>query len=418
MRQRIAIAIALACRPEAADRRRADDRARRHRAGRDPRLLDRLRREHDLAVVLITHDLGVMSSIADRLSVFYAGRVVESGARDDMLQRPRHPYTRALLDALPHPEAAHERELVAIGGVAADAASAARRLCVSPPLPLRRGSCRTEIPPLVPSAGSTRRARLSCRSASASRDEPARAGRTSIVDYERRGACRYGRSPVRASRWRRARSSAWSASPGAGSRRSRAPRWARARQPAGTVRFEGADVTPLSRRARSAQLVRLQLVFQNPFSSLNPRRRSGPSWRMGSRHPRRRARRAPAARARAARASSASSPGAAERYPHEFSRRAAPAHRDRARSRRRSVGDRARRAARPRSTRRRRRSSRTCSSACRATSRLGLLLISHDLAIVRHVADARLRDVPRHDGRDRPHAARCGASRCIRTARR
>jgi oligopeptide/dipeptide ABC transporter ATP-binding protein len=116
MRQRIAIAIALACRPKlliADEPTTALDVT--VQAG-ILRLLDRLRREQDLAVILITHDLGVLSSIADRVSVFYAGRVVESGARGDVLQHPRHPYTRALLDALPHPEAAKERPLVAIGG--------------------------------------------------------------------------------------------------------------------------------------------------------------------------------------------------------------------------------------------------------------------------------------------------------------
>jgi oligopeptide/dipeptide ABC transporter ATP-binding protein len=80
------------------------------------RLLDRLRREHELAVVLITHDLGVLSSIADRVSIFYAGLIVESGGRGDVLRGPRHPYTRALLDALPHPEAPKEQDLVAITG--------------------------------------------------------------------------------------------------------------------------------------------------------------------------------------------------------------------------------------------------------------------------------------------------------------
>ena len=116
MRQRIAIAIALACRPKlliADEPTTALDVT--VQAG-ILRLLDRLRREQDLAVILITHDLGVLSSIADRVSVFYAGRVVESGAREDVLRHPRHPYTRALLDALPHPEAAKERPLVAIGG--------------------------------------------------------------------------------------------------------------------------------------------------------------------------------------------------------------------------------------------------------------------------------------------------------------
>jgi oligopeptide/dipeptide ABC transporter ATP-binding protein len=116
MRQRIAIAIALACRPRlliADEPTTALDVT--VQAG-ILRLLDRLRHEHDLAVVLITHDLGVLSSVADRVSIFYAGRVVESGARDDVLQRPRHPYTRALLDALPHPEAPRDRDLVAIAG--------------------------------------------------------------------------------------------------------------------------------------------------------------------------------------------------------------------------------------------------------------------------------------------------------------
>ena len=88
MRQRIAIAIALACRPKlliADEPTTALDVT--VQAG-ILRLLDRLRRENDLAVVLITHDLGVMSAIADRVSVFYAGRVVESGGREEVLKRP------------------------------------------------------------------------------------------------------------------------------------------------------------------------------------------------------------------------------------------------------------------------------------------------------------------------------------------
>src|SRR5439155_5780446 len=87
MRQRIAIAIALACRPKlliADEPTTALDVT--VQAG-ILRLLDRLRRENDLSVILITHDLGVLSSIADRVSIFYAGRVVESGTREEVLQR-------------------------------------------------------------------------------------------------------------------------------------------------------------------------------------------------------------------------------------------------------------------------------------------------------------------------------------------
>ena len=117
MRQRLAIAIALACRPRlliADEPTTALDVT--VQAG-ILRLLDRLRREHELSVILITHDLGVLSSLADTVSIFYAGRVVEAGPREEVLRRPRHPYTKALLDALPHPEAAKEKPLVAIGGV-------------------------------------------------------------------------------------------------------------------------------------------------------------------------------------------------------------------------------------------------------------------------------------------------------------
>jgi oligopeptide transport system ATP-binding protein len=116
MRQRIAIAVALACSPRlliADEPTTALDVT--VQAG-ILRLLDRLRREHDLSVILITHDLAVMSSIADRVSIFYAGRVVESGPREEILAQPRHPYTRALLDALPHPEAARDTPLIAIKG--------------------------------------------------------------------------------------------------------------------------------------------------------------------------------------------------------------------------------------------------------------------------------------------------------------
>jgi oligopeptide/dipeptide ABC transporter ATP-binding protein len=153
MRQRIAIAVALACRPKlliADEPTTALDVT--VQAG-ILRLLDRLRRESELAVVLITHDLGVMSSIADRVSIFYAGRVVESGGREAVLQRPRHPYTRALLDALPHPEAPAETPLVAIGGSPASPQRVPAGCAFHPRCPYALESCRTEVPPLLAEHG-------------------------------------------------------------------------------------------------------------------------------------------------------------------------------------------------------------------------------------------------------------------------
>jgi oligopeptide/dipeptide ABC transporter ATP-binding protein len=150
MRQRIAIAIALACRPKlliADEPTTALDVT--VQAG-ILHLLDRLRREHELSVVLITHDLGVLSSIADTVSIFYAGRVVESGRRDDVLQRPRHPYTKALLDALPHPEAAREKPLVAIAGAPPTPGSIPPGCAFHPRCAYAVDVCRAVVPPLAP----------------------------------------------------------------------------------------------------------------------------------------------------------------------------------------------------------------------------------------------------------------------------
>ena len=155
MRQRIAIAVALACGPKlliADEPTTALDVT--VQAG-ILRLLDRLRRENDLSVVLITHDLGVLSSVADRISIFYAGRVVESGPREDMLQKPRHPYTKALLDALPHPEAT-DRPLVAIEGAPPSPARIPSGCAFHPRCPYATEQSRVEVPPLVEIGGGRR----------------------------------------------------------------------------------------------------------------------------------------------------------------------------------------------------------------------------------------------------------------------
>jgi oligopeptide transport system ATP-binding protein len=154
MRQRIAIAIALVCGPKlliADEPTTALDVT--VQAG-IIRLLDRLRRETGLAIVLISHDLGVLSAIADRVGVFYAGRIVEGGVRADVLGRPRHPYTRGLLDALPHPEAA-AAELVAIPGTPPAPGGIPPGCSFHPRCPYALESCRESIPPLVAVNGRT-----------------------------------------------------------------------------------------------------------------------------------------------------------------------------------------------------------------------------------------------------------------------
>jgi oligopeptide/dipeptide ABC transporter ATP-binding protein len=158
MRQRIAIAIALACRPRlliADEPTTALDVT--VQAG-ILRLLDSLRREFDLSVVLITHDLGVLSSLADRVSIFYAGRVVEAGPREELLRHPRHPYTRALLDALPHPEAPRDTPLIAIRGTPPSPQQIPSGCPYHPRCSYAIDACTTHDPPLAPVNGR----RLAC----------------------------------------------------------------------------------------------------------------------------------------------------------------------------------------------------------------------------------------------------------------
>lgn len=102
MRQRVAIASALACRPRlliADEPTTALDVT--VQAG-ILRLLDELRTETGLSVLFVTHDLGVLASLTARSYVFYAGRVMETAATPELVTRPRHPYTAALLGARPH----------------------------------------------------------------------------------------------------------------------------------------------------------------------------------------------------------------------------------------------------------------------------------------------------------------------------
>jgi oligopeptide/dipeptide ABC transporter ATP-binding protein len=149
MRQRIAIAIALVCGPRlliADEPTTALDVT--VQAG-ILRLLDRLRRESRLSVILITHDLGVLSSIADRVSVMYAGRVVEAGSTAKVLARPRHPYTSGLLAALPHPEAAADTALVSIPGAPPNPAARPDGCAFHPRCKFAVASCATDVPALL-----------------------------------------------------------------------------------------------------------------------------------------------------------------------------------------------------------------------------------------------------------------------------
>ncbi|MBX5470580.1 MAG: ABC transporter ATP-binding protein [Thermoleophilaceae bacterium] len=118
MRQRVMIAIALSCNPRlliADEPTTALDVT--VQAGILD-LLDELRAEHEMAMILITHDMGVIAEATDDVAVMYAGQIVEHAPVEEVFYRPEHPYTEALLGALPQleDEGVRERRLTAIPG--------------------------------------------------------------------------------------------------------------------------------------------------------------------------------------------------------------------------------------------------------------------------------------------------------------
>jgi peptide/nickel transport system ATP-binding protein len=117
-------------------------------------LIERLQSEHGTGVVWITHDLGVVAGIADRVLVMYGGRCVEDGTVDDVLEHPRHPYTRGLLGALPdlaEPLAdGSRRDLATIPGVPPPPTDLPPGCVFWPRCPVRDDTrCATEQPPLT-----------------------------------------------------------------------------------------------------------------------------------------------------------------------------------------------------------------------------------------------------------------------------
>jgi oligopeptide/dipeptide ABC transporter ATP-binding protein len=118
MRQRVMIAIALSCNPKlliADEPTTALDVT--VQAGILD-LLEELREEHEMSMIIITHDMGVVAESADEVAVMYAGQIVEHASAEELFDHPEHPYTEALLGALPQveDEGVREGRLTAIPG--------------------------------------------------------------------------------------------------------------------------------------------------------------------------------------------------------------------------------------------------------------------------------------------------------------
>jgi peptide/nickel transport system ATP-binding protein len=231
------------------------------------RLIREIQSRRGTGVLFITHDFGVVAEIADRVAVMQHGRIVEQGAAAEVLNAPQHPYTRALIAAVPHggPGAARVRDAGAPVLVTKGVEKTYRRTGGwFGPKPVVRAVhdadftlTRGETLGLVGESGSGKSTLARCV--------------VKLVEPER-----------------------------------------------GEIIFEGADLRPLSRGAWKPYRKKIQMIFQDPFASLNPRRRVGEIIAEGPiTHGTPRG--VAEARARELLVLVQLDPGAMDRYPHEFS---------------------------------------------------------------------------------------------------
>ncbi|WP_298212437.1 ABC transporter ATP-binding protein [Ferrimicrobium sp.] len=149
LRQRVVIAIALACEPKLLIADEPTTALDVTIQAQILDLLDELRERMRLGIILITHDMGVVAGRADRVSVMYAGRVVEEGPTVGLFREPRHPYTEALLASLPDLESDRSRRLFAIGGLPPDLSNPPANCRFAERCRYAQDECQTNDPLLI-----------------------------------------------------------------------------------------------------------------------------------------------------------------------------------------------------------------------------------------------------------------------------
>ncbi|MGW5211617.1 ABC transporter ATP-binding protein [Streptomyces sp. NPDC004051] len=152
MRQRIMIAMALALEPDLII---ADEPTTALDVTVQAQVMDLLadlQREYNMGLILITHDLGVVADVADKIAVMYAGRIVEQAPVHELYKKPAHPYTKGLLDSIPRLDQKGQ-ELYAIKGLPPNLTRIPSGCAFNPRCPRAEDVCRTDVPPLHPVAG-------------------------------------------------------------------------------------------------------------------------------------------------------------------------------------------------------------------------------------------------------------------------
>lgn len=156
MRQRIMIAMSLLCQPRLLIADEPTTALDVTVQAQIMQLLGDIRKDFGTAVILITHDLGVVAGFCDRTLVMYGGQVMEEGTTDDIFAKPSHPYTSGLLKAVPRLDI-DEAELVTISGEPPDMSNLPSGCPFSPRCPVKRDHC-TAQRPVLETFGDRRRA--------------------------------------------------------------------------------------------------------------------------------------------------------------------------------------------------------------------------------------------------------------------
>ena len=281
--QRVTIALALACEPPVVVLDEPTTGLDVITQARVLEEIERLRRERELAMVYISHDLAVVAQVADWIAVLYAGRIVEEGPTNVVLARPRHPYTRGLVASIP--DHVSRRRVRSMPGVAVGVEERPAGCAFAPRCPQRVERCVSELPPLEPIEHGSRVRCFEWTSTPPLEHEalPVRAPRLVSDAPLLRVDALHAEHRARHERTVAATQVSFAVEQGAcvalvgesGSGKTTIARCVVGlHEPeSGRILLDGKPLATRARKRRVEERRRIQIVFQNPYESLNPRHR-------------------------------------------------------------------------------------------------------------------------------------------------
>jgi peptide/nickel transport system ATP-binding protein len=292
MRQRVMIAIGLACNPQLII---ADEPTTALDVTIQAQILELMKdlsRKLNIALIVITHNLGVVARYADRVIVMYAARLVEEGEADNVFHRPRHPYSMGLLRSVPRLDRPRGAKLETIEGLPPNLANVQSGCRFAPRCPFKIAVCETEPALLTTDTGGLSRChrheeiaagKLVWGATASGLQQPGALSSDALLSvrnltktFEVRGGFHGARGSVRA-----VQDVNFEIHPGetlglvgeSGCGKTTVGRLIlKLEEPtAGEIRFEGADLAKASAAEMKAIRRKIQVIFQDPYSSLNPR---------------------------------------------------------------------------------------------------------------------------------------------------